>query len=138
MRRPLVSRALALAGVLLPACDSPTQPIVEFGQGVTIYQHSLFRGESVTLGGDVSDFSDLRGPCNYDSDPVTGGSGGNFDDCVSSIRVPDGWTVVVFRDNHWKGASVTYTSDVPDLDMVPGPCDPGFNDCISSIHVFRR
>lgn len=132
--RPLV---LGLALACLCACDDtlPTQPVVGFGEGVTIYPDSLFRGERVTLGGDVADLSKLRGPCSEDenSNPTS-----SYDDCVSSLRVPDGWAVTVFRDRDFKGASASYTADVPDLDMVPGPCDPGFNDCISSMRVFRR
>ena len=103
---------------------------------MTIYIDSLYRGQSVTLGGDVADFRDLRGPCNLSSDAV--GGSGDFDDCISSMRIPDGWTATVFRDRDFRGASATYTADVHDLDVVPGPCDPGFNDCISSIRIARR
>ena len=131
------SAGLALVLLAFAACasDLPTQPTVAFGDGVTLYPDSLFRGERVTLGGDVADFSKLRGPCNEgeNSNPSS-----SYDDCVSSIRIPDGWTAVVFRDRDFKGTSATYTADVPDLDLVTGPCDPGFNDCISSIRVFRR
>ncbi|MEO8078219.1 MAG: hypothetical protein ABI818_17970 [Acidobacteriota bacterium] len=59
----------------------------------------------------------------------------NYDDCVSSIRVPAGLTAVVFRDANYSGASATYVADVTDLDVVTGPCKPGFNDCISSIRI---
>ena len=135
----LHSRTLALSAMLvaLCACGSalPTQPVVAFGEGVTLYPDSLYRGERVTLGGDVADLSKLRGPCseNEDSNPPSA-----CDDCVSSLRVPDGWAAIVFRDRNFSGASATYTADVPDLDLVPGPCRPGFNDCVSSIKVFRQ
>ena len=135
----MASRLVAVVIALLVSCgcDSslPTQPVVGFGEGVTLYPDSLFRGERVTLGGDVADLSKLRGPCAEDenSNPAS-----SYDDCVSSLRVPDGWAVTVFRDRDFKGATASYTADVPDLDMVPGPCDPGFNDCISSIRVFQR
>ena len=129
--------ALPLSLLALCACGSglPTQPVVGFGEGVTLYPDSLFRGERVTLGGDVADFSKLRGPCSEseDADPPS-----SYDDCVSSLRIPDGWAAIVFRDRNFSGASATYTADVPDLDLVTGPCNPGFNDCISSIQVFRR
>ena len=131
------SAAVALTLIALSGCasDLPTQPTVAFGDGVTLYPDSVFRGERVTLGGDVADFSKLRGPC---SESENSNPSSSYDDCVSSIRIPDGWTAVVFRDRDFKGASATYTADVPDLDLVTGPCDPGFNDCISSIRVFRK
>jgi hypothetical protein len=127
--------AAALSGalVMLSACDSPTQPIVDFGQGVTLYPDSLYRGDDVTLGGDVSDLSEVEGPCGGDENTSS-----NYDDCVSSIRIPEGWAATVYRDRNFRGASATYSADVPDLDVVVGPCDPGFNDCVSSIKVFRR
>jgi hypothetical protein len=133
------TRALAVVAVfaVLSACgsDLPTQPTAAFGEGVTLYPDSLFRGERVTLGGDFADLSKLRGPCSEseDSDPPS-----HYGDCVSSLRIPDGWTATVFRDRNYSGASATYTADVPDLDVVAGPCRPGFNDCVSSIKVFRR
>lgn len=133
-----MTRALPLIGlIILCACGSPTQPIVDFGKGVTIYTDSLYRGGHVTLSGNVSDFRDLTGPCNSDSGPYSY-SPGDFDDCVSSLRIPDGWTAVVYRDRDFKGDTATYTADVPDLDIVAGPCKPGFNDCISSMKVFRQ
>ncbi len=135
-RALLVVGGLALTGALW-GCGSalPTQPTAAFGEGITLYPDSLFRGERVTLNGDVSDLSLLRGPCSYSEDhnpPTT------YDDCVSSIRIPSGWSVTVFRDRDFKGASATYAADVPDLDMVAGPCRPGFNDCISSLRVVRQ
>lgn len=139
MFRSTVSRLLAIAGgvpaaATIWACGTalPTQPTAAFGEGVTLYPDSLFRGERVTLNGDVADLSKLRGPCAYSDDhnpPST------YDDCVSSLRVPSGWTVTVFRDRNFAGASATYAADVPDLDVVAGPCKPGFNDCISSVRI---
>jgi hypothetical protein len=126
------SLAAALAG-----CGSlPTTPTATFGEGVTLYPDSLFRGERITLGGDVADLSKVRGPCGGDSSDSDSLS--QYDDCVSSLRIPDGFTAVVFRDRDFKGASSTYTADVPDLDVVTGPCKPGFNDCISSIRISTR
>ena len=135
MRLKLLVLFISLAALCGCGSDLPTQPIVTFGEGVTLYPDSLFRGERVTLGGNVADLSELRGPCGGDSDNNQPSA---YDDCVSSLRVPDGWAAVVFRDRDFKGASATYTADVPDLDLVAGPCNPGFNDCVSSIKMFRR
>jgi len=129
--------AALVAGVMVAGCGSemPNTPTAAFGEGVTLYPDSLFRGERVTLGGDVADLSKVRGPCGGDGDS---GSPSNYDDCVSSLRIPAGWTAVVFRDRGFSGDSATYTADVQDLDVVPGPCRPGFNDCISSLKLSRR
>ena len=129
--------ALAAVCAISSSCgaDIPTTPTAAFGEGVTLYPDSLYRGERVTLGGDVPDLSKVRGPCGGDTES---GAPSNYDNCVSSLRVPAGWTAVVFRDRDYEGASATYTADVPDLDVVTGPCRPGFNDCISSLRLSRR
>ncbi len=127
------TRALLAASIFGTACaGGPTQPTAPFGQGVSLYPDSLYRGKAVTLDGDVSDLSRLRGPCGGSDDEPS-----QFDDCISSLRIPAGWSATLFRDRKFDGASVTYTEDVPDLDVVSGPCRPGFNDCISSIRVSR-
>ena len=41
----------------------------------------------------------------------------------------------LYRDEDFKGRNVTVTSDTPDLRTLPGPCDRGFNDCVTSIRV---
>jgi hypothetical protein len=114
--------------------DLPTTPTAEFGAGVTLYPDSLYRGERITLGGDVPDLSKVRGPCGGDGESD---SFSHYDDCVSSLRIPSGWTAIVFYDRGFSGASATYTADVQDLDVVAGPCKPGFNDCISSLRIFK-
>jgi hypothetical protein len=129
--------AAVIAGCAIAAgCGSalPTTPTAAFGEGVTLNPDSLFRGERITLGGDVADLSKVRGPCGGDSESD---SPSNYDNCVSSLRIPAGWTAVVYRDRGFSGASATYTADVDDLDVVPGPCRPGFNDCISSLKLSR-
>jgi hypothetical protein len=124
---------LPAAALLGTACAAgPTQPTAPFGQGVSLYPDSLYRGKTVTIDGDVSDLSRLRGPCAGSDDEPS-----HFDDCTSSLRIPAGWSATLFRDRRFEGASITYTEDVPDLDVVAGPCRPGFNDCISSIRVQR-
>jgi hypothetical protein len=127
------TRAVVAAALLGTACAaSPTEPTAPFGQGVSLYPDSLYRGKAVTIDGDVSDLSRLRGPCAGSDDEPS-----HFDDCISSLRIPAGWSATLFRDRRFGGASVVYTEDVSDLDVVAGPCRPGFNDCISSIRVQR-
>jgi hypothetical protein len=130
LRVRVVSAAVIVCA--FAGCGSPTQPTVPFGEGVSLYKDSLFRGKTVTIGADVSDLSKLDGPCNGSEDTSS-----NFDDCISSMRIPPGWSATVFRDRKFEGASATYTADVPDFDVVAGPCKPGFNDCVSSIRLVR-
>jgi hypothetical protein len=134
---PALSRhfgiACLVAGATIGGCGAPTQPTVNYGQGVTLYPDSLYRGDRVTLNGDVGDLSKLEGPCQKSEDDPS-----NYDDCVSSLHVPDGWTVTVFRDRGFAGGSATFTSDVADFNDVVGPCKRGFNDCISSIRVVKE
>ena len=89
-----------------------------------------FRGGSSALVTDVEDLDDLVGGCFKPS-------AFNFDDCISSIRIPAGRQATVYEDPHDRGDSVTFTSDVADLDDVRGPCGD-WDDCISSIRVSRR
>jgi hypothetical protein len=84
---------------------------------------------------DVEDLDDLRSGCSK-------GTGidvhVNFDDCISSIKIPQGFTVTVYEDPRYRGESVTFTSDIADLDDVKGPCGDDFDDCISSIRIRRQ
>lgn len=51
-------------------------------------------------------------------------------DRISSIRIPNGWAVTVYKSNNFEGARETYTRDIR--------CLPDkFNDAISSLKVHR-
>jgi len=133
-RRPTWYLATTL---LISGCGAgPTGPSASDPQdGITIYEHPQFKGISRLLLTDVEDLDDLSGGCNQNSrfDPRL-----NFDDCISSIRIPPGWRVTVYEDPRYRGDSVTFTSDVQDLDDVKGGCGGDFDDCISSIRVSRQ
>jgi hypothetical protein len=58
--------------------------------------------------------------------------------CVSSVRVFPGWSATLYRDEDFKGRSITVTSDTLNLRTLPGPCDGSFNDCVTSIRVTRQ
>ena len=120
--------------LLISGCGAgPTGPsATEAQDGVTIYEHPQFKGTSRLLLTDVEDLDDLTGGCHQDGrfDPTL-----DFDDCISSIRIPPGWRVTVYEDPRYRGRSATFTSDIGDLDDVKGPCGGDFDDCISSISV---
>ena len=112
--------------------STPTAPSTTLANSlVTIYQDPEFRGGSRALMGDIVDLDDAAGPCGT-------GVGGDWDDCISSIRIPAGWEVTVFQDDNYGGASTTFTADVTDLERRPGPCSDGWDDCISSIRIRQR
>jgi hypothetical protein len=79
---------------------------------VVFYEHLDFSGEAVELAGEV---------------PFVGW---NWNDRITSIRIPAGKTVVLYEHDWFRGASVTLTGDQPDLRTL------GFNDSASSIRVY--
>jgi hypothetical protein len=133
-------------GFVLPllACQKslPTAPS-ELTTGITIYQHADYLGESAHVTQDIKDLKDFKGPCErigYSGvvgSPVD--SHDEWDDCISSIRVSPGWRATVYRDDDFDGDRLEVTGDIPNLQLVSGKCDKGgFNDCVTSIRVFRQ
>ena len=125
-----------LAALLLPACG---EPLVTLGptppnEGATFYLHSGFSGPSQAVNLDVRDLAKVEGPC-------TGGAEGEqptWGDCISSLRVIDGWRVTLYEDKGFQGRNVTVTADAPDLTALSGPCSGSFNDCVSSMKVAKQ
>ena len=130
-----VGAGVVLSG-LLAACESdlivlgPTPP----DQGIVIYVHADFVGASQAVNVDVADLERTEGPCTSGTE----GEEPTWDECVSSVRVLPGWSATLYRDEDFKGRSVTVTSDAPNLRGMPGPCDGSFNDCVRSIRVARQ
>ncbi len=130
-----VGAGVVLSG-LLAACESdlivlgPTPP----DQGIVIYVHADFVGASQAVNVDVADLERTEGPCTSGAE----GEEPTWDECVSSVRVLPGWSATLYRDEDFKGRSVTVTSDAPNLRGMPGPCDGSFNDCVRSIRVARQ
>ena len=126
------ARAAATAFLLLAGCENrlPGAP-TELTSGVTIYEHANFMGASALLTRDVSDLRDYSGPCEHSSNTY-----GDWNDCVSSVKVAPGWRATIYRDDDFHGGSLELTADAPNLQLVPGDCPhDGFNDCITSVRV---
>ena len=122
--------------LLLPAC---TEPLDTLGptppdQGITFYLHAGFAGPSQAVNIDVPDLGKVEGPCSYGEE----GEQPTWSDCISSLRVVSGWSVRLYQDKDFHGRSMTVTADVPDLAVLPGPCDRSFNDCVSSLKVTKQ
>jgi hypothetical protein len=132
-----VRRVLAVLGpLLLTGCGSepvilgPTPP----EQGIVIYLHADFAGPSQAINVDVPDLTKAQGPCSSGAEGETP----SWTKCVSSVRVFPGWSATLYRDDDFKGRSITISADTPNLRVLPGPCDGSFNDCVTSIRVTKQ
>ena len=131
--RSSLGRAAGVFAILMVGLSqgcSPTGPADADG-GVTVYELVRFAGQSWRIGSDQRDLDLVMGPC-----------GGDWDDCISSIRVPSGWQATIYEDPDFQGPSLTLSSDVWDLSErgVNGwnTCDGVWGDCISSIRVSQQ
>jgi len=128
----MATKTCAFAVLLLASaslsCDDegPTTPT---GTTVVLYQDTNYRGDSRGLLANASDLDDL---------PGCGGAGADWNDCISSIRIPSGWEITVYEQDNYSGASQVFTTDIPDLEQQQGPCGGDWDDCISSIQVRQR
>lgn len=85
-------------------------------QVVTFYTDENYMGTGVPFG-----------PGEYDYDQLE--NAGLINDSMTSIRIPQGWTVEVYDHNAFTGSRWVYTSDTPNvLD--------GVNDRMSSVRIF--
>jgi hypothetical protein len=125
---------VAAATIGLGACGGP-EPLgpTPVDQGVIVYLNSGYRGISQQVGADVDDLGKIEGPCS-----ASEGGTGNWNDCISSIRVLPGWRARLYGDKNYRGAVLEVTADVPDLSRVQGSCSDNYNDCISSIRVIKN
>lgn len=133
----LAIRYAVLGSVLVClTCTDPLDPLgpTPAGEGITIYIHASFAGTAQDVNVDVPDLAKVEGPCSSGEE----GAPPTWSDCISSIKVLDGWTATLYRDRDFKGRSVTIASDEPNLRELPGPCNGSFNDCVSSIRISRE
>ena len=136
--RPAPRAALLTAtAFLVPACTEPLEVLgpAPVDQGIIIFIHSEFRGTSQVLAADVSNLGRVEGPCAKEDEESVALT---WDDCVSSIKVMPGWGVTVYRDRDFRGGSRELTGDTLSLAAISGSCDGTFNDCVSSLRVYRK
>jgi hypothetical protein len=85
---------------------------------VTFYEHNDFYGASFSASASAEFV------------------GGDWNDRITSLRIPAGMSVVLYQDWYYGGQSVTLSGDVPDLRRYGGPgADGTWNDAISSFAV---
>ena len=104
-------------------------------QGIVIFLHADFAGPSQAMNVDVPDLGNVAGPCSSGAE----GEVPTWSDCISSVKVLPGWSATLYKDPNYRGASVTVTSDTPNLKDLRGSCNKDtFNDCVSSIRVAKQ
>ena len=106
-------------------------------EGFIVYEHPNYGGDSLALIYYISDLKDIQGPCNEYTDSFGVETGGDWNDCISSIRVSPGWAGTIFKHDDYLGGYLTVTSDIQDLEHVSGPCGDDWENCITSIRVTR-
>jgi hypothetical protein len=121
---------VVLVAAFFVGCGSPTTPSEK---ALTVFVDRDYGGSWHDVTGDISNLNKELGPCNGSTY-----SSGNWDDCVSSIRLSPGWVATGYRDRNFSGPTFEITQDIPNLRDIEGPCDHGFDDCLSSIRVSRR
>ncbi|MCY3601278.1 MAG: beta/gamma crystallin-related protein [Gemmatimonadetes bacterium] len=133
--------------ILLAGCggQDPMGPVPPPTAGITVFARADYRGPHRTFLDDVEDLKRLvddpqprEEEC---ADKIFGQE--YWTDCVSSIRVADGWQAVVYQHDTYRGDSLVVTSDIPDLSAIQMPSSPEFptwtwDETISSIRVRRE
>ena len=127
-----MKRLPLLVSLLWLGCHSPTAPS-SITEGVIVFEHPRFGGAFKHFTTDVLDLEEVfAGGCGGFADPLY--EIGDWDDCISSIRVANGWRVTLYEDPRYRGDAVTLTADESDLENVRRD-DDDWDDCISSIRV---
>ena len=119
--------ALVLA-LVVAACDRKTGPT----EGVTLYEHPDYGGEARTFDGNFNDLDAVEGPCRGFFDSAD--QPGDWEGCVSSVRVSPGWEATLYEHDDYQGDSLEVTSDIRDLDDFRG-CGGDWDNCTSSLRV---
>jgi hypothetical protein len=125
-----------LAGIAGCSERLPTEPS-DLTEGIVVYEHADFRGDSAHVTTDMRDLADVRGPClHQDGD---GNYSSDWNDCISSVRVAPGWRATLYRDDGFRDDSIDLTIDHSNLQLVNHDCPhDGLNDCVTSIRVRRQ
>jgi len=131
-------RLTTLLVMLMPVagCDS-TGPAPT--AGVTVFARADYRGAHRTFLGDVEDLEVLGGDLPDSEDCCWGilcGRSG-WTDCVSSIRIADGWQAVMYEHDTFRGDSLITAGDISHLGLVTRSTGGTWSNTISSIRVGR-
>ena len=133
---------IAVVGFVGCGAALPTAPS-ELTTGLVVYKDANFLGESFHVTKDISDLRAFGGACSGTGYSYTTGNttttSSSWNDCISSVRVAPGWVATLYRDDDYRDDSVTVTTELPNLQLVPHDCPhDGLNDCVSSIRISKR
>ena len=128
-------RTILVTLVLLGSSCAPTAPST-VTDGIMVFADTNYSGVFQQFTTETADLEDHDGGCSHDVSPYSYDF--HWGDCISSIKVAPGWIATIYKDDHYKGQSLTITSNTPDLKKVSGPCGDDWNDCISSIRLSRQ
>ena len=92
--------------------------------GVGIFERDNFSGDGFLLRGNIPALGILPGPCGVQR---------NWDDCISSILLSDGWSAILFEHDGFDGDSLIVVTNIADLDNFGGTSD--WDNRASSIKV---
>jgi hypothetical protein len=122
----LVAATAATAGC---GSDLITLGPTPVDQGIVIYIHADFSGSSQGIVADVQDLTKTEGPCSRGEE----GEKPTWRECVSSVRVFPGWSAILYRDDDFKGRSVTlkYSLTNPTAGNTPYRLLVNAVDCIA-------
>ena len=143
VRHPVtIAAAVGVMMSMLYGCrDSlPSAPSDQSFEGIIVYEHIDFQGQSGVVTRDMGDLSGFKGPC-FESDGGFDYSGvqETWNDCISSVRVAPGWRATLYRGKDFGDDALEITADVADLRNARHDCPKGgLNDCVSSIRVRRQ
>ena len=134
--RLAVRAASLFVFLLFPSCGGqdklPAAPS-DLVSGLTLYEDANYQGQSALLTQSIGNLADFKGPCQHETD---GNAFYDWNECISSMRIAQGWHATAYRDKDYKGDSLDVTADVTNLQLVHGDCNhDGMNDCISSIKL---
>lgn len=90
-------------------------PLIGFSQGVTVYEHINFQGQSMPVVGDIAFL------------------GNGWNDRISSIRIDRGYRIQIYADANYSGASM-----ILDNDWTVTNSSMQWNDKISCIRIISR
>lgn len=137
MLRRSGAMAAALIALAALACEHRELPMSPsaLSEGIVLYEHASFHGNTAHITTDIADLRQFTGPCVHSDGETTSR---DWNDCVSAVRVAPGWRVTLYEHPGYRGDWLDLTDDHSNLQLARGDCSHGgLNDCVSSVRLRR-